>query len=131
MTLATDRAVSLGVIVTELVTNAFKYAYPEGKSGSIRVHLTRDMDHAAVTVEDDGIGWRGTGRAEGTGLGSRIIQAMAASLKTKVGLRPGVGRHARHAALRVDLTELANRRGASVPPLRHGDTRGLPSRRSR
>jgi two-component sensor histidine kinase len=77
--LKTDSSINLGVIVTEWVTNAFKYAYPD-KPGEVRVRLRRlAADRAELSVEDDGVG-RVEGPAKGTGLGTRIVNAMARSI---------------------------------------------------
>ena len=82
--LPTDRAVSLGVIVTELVSNACKYAYPAG-SGEVRVALRREGDALFVlAVEDDGVGLSGTIAPGGTGVGTKLIRAMAQSLQSIV-----------------------------------------------
>jgi two-component sensor histidine kinase len=87
----TDKAVSIGVIVTELLTNAYKYAYPAGMRGEIRVILQKlGEDTVSLAVEDDGVGWKGTGSAKGTGLGTRVVTAMAANLQTKVEYDTGV-----------------------------------------
>ncbi|MDQ0390805.1 response regulator [Labrys monachus] len=88
----TDKAVSIGVIVTELVTNSFKYAYPDDSSGDIRVRFHRTSENSAnLTVEDDGVGWNGTGPLKGTGVGSRIVTALARSLAATVEYRETAG----------------------------------------
>ena len=86
--LPTDRAVSLGVIVNELVGNACKYAYPDA-GGEIRVVLDRDGDdHFLLTVEDDGVGMPLDGKPKGTGLGTRLLKAMAHGLQSTVEYAP-------------------------------------------
>jgi two-component sensor histidine kinase len=90
--LGTDTSVNLGVIVAEWVTNAFKYAYPQGAgprgSGQIRVRLARrgngnGAGEVELSVEDDGVG-RGDGTAKGTGLGSRLVTAIADSMGARI-----------------------------------------------
>ena len=82
-----DRAVAIGVIVNELVMNAMKYAYPNGE-GQIRVGLKGNgPDAAIVSVEDDGVGIGGAPSSGSTGLGQRIVKAMADKLGAQVDIR--------------------------------------------
>jgi two-component sensor histidine kinase len=71
------------VVVTEWVTNAFKYAYP-GRGGEVRVRLKRLSEgRAELAVEDDGVG-RDDSVAKGTGLGTRIVRAMAQTMGAEI-----------------------------------------------
>ncbi len=83
LTLPTDVCVNLGVVVTEWVTNAFKYAYPDG-SGEVRVLFAATDGRIRLTVEDDGVGKVEGAPARGTGLGTRIVSAMATSLHADI-----------------------------------------------
>ena len=81
----TDRAVSLGVIVNELVSNACKYAYEAGAAGEVRIALTRDgEDRFLLKVEDDGCGMEVDAAPKGTGLGAKVVRAMAKSLQAQL-----------------------------------------------
>jgi two-component sensor histidine kinase len=86
--LATDVCVNLGVVLTEWVTNAFKYAYPDG-AGEIRVTVkAADDGMVRMIVEDDGVGRAEGVPAKGTGLGTRIVGAMATSMKATIAYEP-------------------------------------------
>ena len=82
--LRTDAAVNLGIIVAEWVTNAFKYAYPD-RRGEVRVGLRALPDgNAELVVEDDGIGRREGQPAHGTGLGTTLVNGVAATMTAEI-----------------------------------------------
>jgi two-component sensor histidine kinase/CHASE3 domain sensor protein len=78
-------AVSIGVIVGELVNNAMKYALPDGMPGTIRVSLipAQNGSPARLIVEDDGIGFVDSPDGAG-GLGSEVVNALATGLNAAV-----------------------------------------------
>ncbi|GAA5175321.1 hypothetical protein GCM10025771_07130 [Niveibacterium umoris] len=52
-----QRAVPCGLLVNELVTNAIKHAFPDGRTGTVAIALHADADGAAhLVVADDGVG---------------------------------------------------------------------------
>jgi two-component sensor histidine kinase len=85
-----DRAVSVGLIVNELVTNAFKYAFPDDRGGTVNVILHRVSDgKLELVVEDNG---KGCPQEVKEGLGSRIVRLLAqqlGSIVTRAAANPG------------------------------------------
>ncbi len=78
-----DRTVAIGVIVNELVMNAVKYAYPDG-AGPIYVELGADGDDLTLTITDDGVGLNVKENPQSTGMGQKIVSAMATKLDATI-----------------------------------------------
>jgi two-component sensor histidine kinase len=74
-----DRAVSIGLVVNELVTNAAKHAFPGRDLGTIAVTFRTKENGWVLQVADDGVGMAATAAAPSPdhGLGSRLIEAFA------------------------------------------------------
>lgn len=79
-----DVSVSLGLIVTELVINALKHAFPDHASGKIKVGYWSDGPVWSLSVSDDGIGMPPISDNARPGLGSSIVDALARKLDAKV-----------------------------------------------
>lgn len=91
-TATADVAVSMGLIVTELVINALKHAFPGLRHGIIKVSYESMGNAWALSVVDDGVGVPTGENAPKPGLGTSIIEALANQLRAKVetaDLNPG------------------------------------------
>ncbi len=73
-------ATPLGLITNELVTNAFKYAFPSERPGRIDIELRRTAGVVELAVADDGVGHDPTGPASGGGLGRMLVEQLARQL---------------------------------------------------
>ena len=80
--LPSDKAVPVGLMVNELATNAFKYAFPDDRAGTITVRFRNRSDRELeLVVEDNG---KGCPQGAKEGLGSRIVRLLAQQLKGDV-----------------------------------------------
>jgi chemotaxis protein methyltransferase CheR len=80
--LPTDKAIPIGLVVNELVTNALKYAFPNETKGTVTVTLKRAPGELRLTVADDGKGI--DIRRADSGLGGRLVEGFAQQLGGQV-----------------------------------------------
>lgn len=89
---AADVSVSLGLIVTELVINALKHAFPGGRLGTIIVGYESKGPNWTLSVRDDGVGMPKDAASATPGLGTSIVEALAKQLHARIqveGQHPG------------------------------------------
>ena len=85
-------SVSLGLIVTELVINALKHAFPGGRPGKILVSYESHGPNWTLSVRDNGVGMPKDAASAMPGLGTSIVEALAKQLNARVqvaGAGPG------------------------------------------
>jgi two-component sensor histidine kinase len=79
-----DISISLGLIVTELVINALKHAFPDGRAGKIIVGYHAQGPNWTLSVADNGVGMPGPSQKASPGLGSSIVEALSRQLGAQV-----------------------------------------------
>jgi two-component sensor histidine kinase len=83
-TVRADVSISLGLIVTELVINALKHAFPSGRKGKIIVGYQSVEADWTMSVSDDGVGMPADPANAKPGLGTSIVEALANQLRARV-----------------------------------------------
>ncbi len=81
-----DSAISLGLLLNELLTNSIKHAFPTGGPGNVSVQVN-SKDHLQIVVADDGIGiGEGLRLDQTSSLGLTIVTALTQQLRGKISL---------------------------------------------
>lgn len=82
-----DKAIPIGLILNELITNSLMHAFPEGRAGTLGIRVQKKDHTVAIRVSDDGTGipqdvnWR-----EPSTLGLRIVMSLVGQLKGTIDL---------------------------------------------
>lgn len=90
--IGSDKAVSMGLIVTELVINAIKYAFPTNRADAlVLITYASAGDGWVLAVHDNGVGSEGVVPAANGGLGTAIVEALVRQLDARMTLAPSPG----------------------------------------
>ena len=91
ISLDVDKAILLGLIVNELITNSMKYAFPNGREGTIEIALHREEGQLRLTVLDDGVGAAAENRSDSTSFGNNLIGLLTKKLRGALRIVEGRG----------------------------------------
>lgn len=98
-----DTAIPCGLVVNELLTNAFKHAFPPGRGGRITLRAAATAGRIVIDVIDDGVGMK-TGAAERKGhIGLELVNALARQLRGEVRFQSQPG-----TSIRLDFPEASS-----------------------
>lgn len=86
-----SRALPLALLVYEILLNACKHAYPEGRRGTIHVHMLAAGERPEIIIADDGVGFEEAHVQ--AGVGYRLVRGLAAEARVEVvrTSKPGLG----------------------------------------
>jgi len=84
--LTIDKAIPIGLIINELVSNSLKHAFPEGHRGRVAIELhAGEGEPFVLTVSDDGVGLpEGVDVNQAESLGLRLVTSLVGQLKARV-----------------------------------------------
>jgi two-component sensor histidine kinase len=92
LNIGSRKAITLGLIVNELITNSLKYAYAGHEGFCLRIGLSREGEGAELVLSDNGPGFPpGFDPAKGQGLGLTLVRGLCEQLEGEMGFRSGRG----------------------------------------
>jgi two-component sensor histidine kinase/sensor domain CHASE-containing protein len=87
-----DTSIPCGLILNELVTNALKYAFPEGRAGKINIRMRSEDNHVALTVQDNGIGFpESIDSTKVKSLGLELVNILVGQMNGKIDMQADGG----------------------------------------
>ena len=91
--LGIDHAVPCGLIVNELISNSLKYAFPDGKKGTIIIDLRKSNNNEIIlTISDDGVGFpEGINYRETQSLGLQLVNTLVGQIDGNISMENHVG----------------------------------------
>ena len=96
-TMNSDKLFNIGIIINEIITNSFKYAFPENRSGFLKIDVVKTDDSSGeITITDNGIGFKTSPDSNGsTGFGLELIKILADQVNASIELNGENGMHFR------------------------------------
>jgi len=83
-----DDAIPIGLIANELITNAFKYAFPDNRDGKVKVSLVKhDEKNYSFKINDNGIGQEEGIKAKKSGFGSQLVELLVQQIGGKLNIK--------------------------------------------
>lgn len=99
-----NTAISIGLILNELITNVFKYAFEGREKGRLLIRLRRRDDKLYLTVQDDGVGLPERFDLEDSdSFGMKLVSSLAKKLKATMEVTGGIG-----TTVHLEISEFEN-----------------------